>query len=580
METMKKSAFLLTALLIVFCLTGCTPGDQDEQDPVISELPGLEPQPAKEDLAALFTPGDNFPAALSNSWKIWGHRNALITQGFGADPTAMAYKDRVYIYASNDDLMASGSGGVQSNVEYNAGIRGLRVISSADLANWTDHGLINIGGVPEWINPLYLKADGSMPTAVTSFPTRSWAPSAVWKKIDGGDKFFVYFSDSGDGIGVITSDSPTGPWTSPLPRLLIDRQTKNCETVTSVFDPGVMVDDDGKGYMFFGGGGPGNARRVQLGPDMISLAGDPEEWDVPDLFEDNEIIKINEMYYYSYCDNQGYAINYMTGWDPLGEYNKPKKIMNSPQSQFSTADENNHHCIFQFKGGTYIAYHASNVARAMGLGRYRSTQIEKVPIDDNGDISTIRMTRKGVDQIEKLNPYIPNEAETIGIMGGVYTRPDADAGNGMLVTSIDSGDWLAVYGVDFGSSGAKKIIVKVRTPDTPDYTGAIEIRLDPEGEGKTGDTDTLNATNTASIKNGRVVGRLRIKAKPGESGKYATVTADLDETVTGTHDLVFVFYSSLGAQPITIGPNGNLIQALNKDMHKNGFEFDQWQFIK
>lgn len=52
----------------------------------------------------------------------------------------------------------------------------------------------------------------------------------------------------------------------------------------------------------------------------------------------------------------------------------------------------------------------------------------------------------------KFDPYALNEAETIGIQGGVYTRPESGAGGGMLVTSIDSGDWLALYGVDFGAS--------------------------------------------------------------------------------------------------------------------------------
>ncbi|MCL2128505.1 MAG: hypothetical protein FWH38_09640, partial [Treponema sp.] len=61
-----------------------------------------------------------------------------------------------------------------------------------------------------------------------------------------------------------------------------------------------------------------------------------------------------------------------------------------------------------------------------------------------------------------------------------------------------------------------------------------------------------------------------IKAKPGESGKYGTVTADLDRAVTGVHDLVFVFYTSTGVNPETIVPDSR---------HKDCFEFDQWQFI-
>jgi arabinoxylan arabinofuranohydrolase len=182
------------------------------------------------------------------------------------------------------------------------------------------------------------------------------------------------------------------------------------------------------------------------------------------------------------------------------------------------------------------------------------------------------MTRKGVDQVGYLNPYNKNEAETIGIQGGVYTRPDAGASGGMAVTSIDTGDWLALYGVDFGSGGAKKFIARVRMPDTPeDYIGAIELRIDPTGDGVTSDTGTLNTANTARIKDGEVIGRVQLKAKPGEAGKYTPVMIDLDKTVTGIHDLAFVFYSSLGVHPETVNPDSR---------HKDGFEFDQWQFFQ
>jgi len=572
---MKKFFFLAVITLALFAMS-CPP-DGGGASPPDPEASRLEEQPSKEVLEALFT--DNLPVNLSDSLKIWGHRNAIITQGFGADPTVMVYKDRAYIYASNDSLGYT-NGAVDNDVGYNAGIHGIRVVSSADLANWTDHGLINVGNVPQWTNPLYLP----MPPPVTPFETRSWAPSAVWKKINGKDKFFIYFADSGNGIGVISADSPTGPWTSPLKKHLIDRDTPNCDDVTWLFDPGVMVDDDGSAYMFFGGGDdggldPGNARRVRLGADMISLAGDPEKWSVPCIFEDNEIVKIKNLYYYSYCTNgatnpyslQSSQIAYMTSWDPLGDYTSPKGIMRSPQAQFNTQDQNNHHCIFQFKNEVYIAYHASNVARALGLGRYRSTQIDKVTLNADRSINTITMTKKGVDQTDSFNPYARNEAETIGIMGGLFTRPEAGASNGMVVTSIDTGDWLALYNVDFGA-GAKKVSFRVRTPDAPDdYVGAIEIRVDPEGDGITADNGVLNAVNKARIKGGEVIGRVQIKAKPEEAGKYAVVTADLNSPVTGVHDLVFVFYSSLGSKPITAA---NLLES----HHKNGFEFDTWKF--
>jgi len=560
----------------------------------------LQDQPSAEALAALFSTASGFPANLSDTWKIWGHHNALITHGFGADPTAMVYNDRLYIFSSNDSLMYNASGSV-IQMDYAAGIQGIRALSSEDMVNWTDHGVINIVGVKS-TNPLI--PDSTPIISPYKYASGSWAPSATWKMLGGSPKFFIYYANGGNGIGVISANSPTGPWTSPIDRLLIDRDTPNAGNVAYLFDPGVMVDDDdGQGYLFFGGGPPNNdntgqARRIKLGHDMISLIGTPETWYVPFLFEDNEIAKINGRYYYSYVTNSGGSkpsglsgstqIAYMVSDNPMGPYPAaggsgyaaPRGIMAAPSSQLGTSDENNHHCLFEYKGKLYITHHASTVSRAMGLGslRFRSTHINNASIDGSGVISTVTMSRSGVDQTGNFNPYVLNEAESMGNQGGIYTRAVEAAGNGMVVTSIDTADWVGVHSVDFGSTGAKKFTARIRTPETPaDYTGAIELRIDPARGGTSSDTVNLDGgTNRAWISGGAVIGRLQINARGGEAGKFSTVTIDLDDTVTGVHDLVFVFYSSLGAKPISTGTAGNFLAS----QHKDGFEFDQWQFFE
>jgi arabinoxylan arabinofuranohydrolase len=177
---------------------------------------------------------------------------------------------------------------------YAAGIQGIRSISSDDMVNWTDHGVINVHG-PASTNPLITN-----PPIGGTYASATWAPSAAWKTISGRDRFFIYYANSGNGIGVIVADSPTGPWRSPLTKLLIDRDTPNCRSVSYLFDPGVLVDDDGSAYLFFGGGGSGEltgqGRWVELGPDMISLKNNPVLFDPPFLFEASDITKINGNY--------------------------------------------------------------------------------------------------------------------------------------------------------------------------------------------------------------------------------------------------------------------------------------------
>ena len=47
--------------------------------------------------------------------------------------------------------------------------------------------------------------------------------------------------------------------------------------------------------------------------------------------------------------------------------------------------------------------------------------------------------------------------------------------------------------------------------------------------------------------------------------QFVEATIDLYKTVTGIHDLAFIFYSSLGSKPITAAN-------MKESHHKNGFE--------
>ena len=164
--------------------------------------------------------------------------NPVMVQKFGADPWAMVYGDRVYLYMTGDEPMFDEEGKIRNNTYGN--IRSLRVLSSADMVNWQDHGEIRAAG-----------RDGAARGA-----NNSWAPCAAWKNIDGKDKFFLYFADNGSGIGVLTADSPTGPFTDPIGKQLVSRNTPTCAGVTWLFDPAVLVDEDGEAYLYFGGGIP------------------------------------------------------------------------------------------------------------------------------------------------------------------------------------------------------------------------------------------------------------------------------------------------------------------------------------
>ena len=368
-------------------------------------------------------------------------------------------------------------------------INTINVISSEDLVNWTDHGTV------------YAASE----TGAAKWGANSWAPAAAYKNIDGKDRFFLYFANNGNGIAVLSADSPVGPFTDPINGPLISRATPNCADVTWLFDPAVLMDDDGSAYIYVGGGvpspekaaNPGTARVAKLGDDMISLACDPQPIEnVPFLFEDSGINKMGDKYYYSYCSNfsmtpedeekagynQGEIVT-LVSESPMGPFEVYKPVLKNPQYFFGRGG-NNHHCMFEFKGNWYITYHSRILEELMDLsGGYRSTNVDVLSVKDGGP-SVSKGTRKGVEQVSFLNPYEDVKAVTMANSAGIETRQFGEVaekyGSGdMIVTGINDGSWISVSGADFGNEKPFEVSVKV----CGEGTGAIRVSLDsPDGE--------------------------------------------------------------------------------------------------
>lgn len=443
---------------------------------------------------------------LASSYKKAGENNPLFSQRFGADPGVMEYNGRIYVYTTNDVIEYDSDGNVKENTY--ALIDKINCISSSDMVNWTDHGAIQVAG-----------ANGA-----AKWASNSWAPCAAHKTINGKEKFFLYFCNGGNGVSVLTADSPTGPWVDPLGHGLITRSTPNCSNVVWLFDPAVFVDDDGTGYLCFGGGvpegkqaNPGTARIVKLGADMISLAGDPQVIDAPYIFEDSGINKIGDKYYYTYCSNWNTggnslgmtsgAIEYMVSDNPMGPYTYGGELFKN-QGNFFGYYGNNHHSICELNGQLYLFYHSRPVEGAMGIeGNYRSPQVDKITM--NGDkINSVIGTMTGISQLKTLNPYETVQAENMSNQAGINVRNTGDT----IITDIQSGDWISVSGVNF-SKGAKTLTVKTASNNG----GAIKIC--------TGSAD------------GDVLGYVDV---PASGSSFTEITVPV-KNVTGTKDLYFIF---------------------------------------
>ena len=435
---------------------------------------------------------------LSTNYKEVSKGNPISPCVFCADPTALVYDGRIYVYGSNDQQQFISNGKTGDN-GYGA-IKSLVVFSSDDMLNWTFHGTIDVGRI------------------CNSWGWRfanSWAPSVTWREnADGTKEFFLYFSNSGGSVGVLKASSPLGPWKSPLSKPLIDGDTPGVKPCSWVFDPGVVIDANGTGWIAFGGGDPnsqgnallpGNCRIAKLKDSMTALDGSAVSLPAPYHFEASELNMMNGKYVYTYCtswsgrddwnqyDKRGSnsapstcSMCYMVSDDPLNSdsWEYRGEYVANPGS-FGFGWGNNHTHLEKFGDHYYLFYHSMMLEQTMNTGAsgFRSIGVDEVTVNESTQkISKMTMTKEGPDPIKYMNPYQWQQAETMSTAAGVdyedftnITRVVAsNLGNdasGNLQVKMNTGDWTMLRKVDFGDNGAKSFTLRAKG------TGTMEVRL-------------------------------------------------------------------------------------------------------
>ena len=444
-----------------------------------------------------------------------GNGNPISSEFFCADPTAVEYNGRLYVYGTNDHEQYEAVGDDGSNTY--GEIRSMQVFSTDDMVNWTHHGTIDIGTIAPWI-------------------MNSWAPSIVSRvEEDGLTHFYLYFSNNGCGVGVITSTDPLGPWTDPLGRPLINYDTEGLDGCPNPFDPGVCIDDNGDGWLSFGGGKkrgstdymPGVARIVKLGDDMISFDSDFVEIKAPYFFEASELNFINGTYVYTYNNSWEKRLEWdIEGATRPGACSMAYMITKTPldtdswvyvDDYFCNPGEsglgysNNHSHLHKYMGKYYMFHHT--MLRQTGLGTttggFRSLCVVEIGVNEETlEITPTGSSSAGVAQIKNVDPYAENSGETFFTTTGVDFEYDDTVIS--AVKSTEKGTVICVKGVDFGEEGASAFTAKVKGK------GRIEIRPDnPEAQ--------------------------FVNAVEADSADYQGYLDRTEEKITGVHDIYIVF---------------------------------------
>ena len=413
------------------------------------------------------------PKTWTSSFKLGTNRaNPLLDFHYIADPTAIEYNGRLYVYGTNDHQQYEA--GTASNT-YEA-INSLVVISTDDMVNWTYHGLIDVKGVAPWI-------------------MASWAPTIIKKEqADGTTLFSLYFSNSGTGSGVIQAKSPLGPWTSPL-----------TENLTGGFDPGAVIDANGDGWLAYG---TGSSYIVKLGDDLHSIDEGPIQLNAPFYFEANELNYIGGKYVHTYNNDwsdhtpwnyggtkpTGCSMNYFTTTTPLDADSwtyGANYFKNTGENGMNYG--NNHTHLHKYQGKWYLFYQSNDLEPSLGTnGGFRSLFVDEIEVDEeNVVISECTPTFTGVSAIKNFDPYIEQYAATCAATYGIVF--EQAEGNGHTVAKVGSPNMTAdvptkgfieVRNVAFADGiKALKCLVK--------GSGSVTLRID--------DTDiaTINSTGSS-----------------------------------------------------------------------------------
>ncbi|MEO6734694.1 MAG: family 43 glycosylhydrolase [Ferruginibacter sp.] len=410
-------------------------------------------------------------------------QNPLITNQFTADPTARVFGDRVYVYPSHDILCGEGKGRPNWFC-----MEDYHVFSSANLTEWTDHGVIVTQNKTPWVK---------------SESYSMWAPDCIERN----GKYYFYFPSTpkdttngrGFNIGVAVADKPEGPFVP---------QGQPIKGVRGI-DPNVFIDKDGQAYLYWS---QGNIYAAKLKENMLELASEPvtlQELPTKGLKEGPFLFERKGMYYltYPHVQNKTEQLEYAIGDHPLG----PFKVTGVIMDEWPSGCWTNHQSFIEFKNQGYVFYHHNDLSPK--FDKNRSIRADSLSFNADGTIKKVSPSLRGIgiaDAAKEINfdryTAISDKGASIKLLDTLNTF------KGWKTVLDEPGSWVQFNSVGFGQHQQKFKTVKIKAAS--ELGGILQLRLN-------------NAT-------GPVLAEVSIPPGPG----WSIIRAPVKGAKAGTHHLV------------------------------------------
>lgn len=392
---MKKTSILKLALTILFICTSCT-----SMKSKVDDKSSTKPEKILN---------SNETKEATN--KKQAFNPYLPSYEYVPDGEPHVFNDRVYIYGSHDKF--DGTAYCMNNyVTYSAPVNNLK--------EWRYEGVI----YDKTKDPM--NKDGKK---------NLWAPD-IQQGPDG--RYYLYYSFEFTGvIGVAVCDTPAGEFefyghvSYPNGDIL----GVNDGDAFS-FDPGVLVDDDGKVYLY-SGFAPTNefivnliktgmytyekpkdlklegGSVIELEKDMITVKKSPKllfkksgeaqgtGFEGHEFYEASSIRKIGKKYYFIYSSINSHELCYAVSDSPTEGFKYGGTIISNGDIFYKGRKPedalnywgNNHGGMVEADGKWYIFYHRQTNRHELS----RQTCAEEIKIDKNGNIDQVEMTSSGLN---------------------------------------------------------------------------------------------------------------------------------------------------------------------------------------
>lgn len=393
------------------------------------------------------------------------------------DGEPRVFGDRIYVYGSHDRKDSI------DFCDYK-----LKVWSApvSDPTKWVCHG------------DIFRSRDGhDSPSDVDWTDELLFAPDVVER----GGKYYLYAYIVNAKGCVAVADRPEGPFRL-LSRYKYD--IPNHYDNGTFIDPGVLVDDDGRVYVYCGYQG---SYMCELKDNMYEAVPGSYKLDIIPTAEPHRFFeacsprKINGTYYLIYSPQRGSCLDYATSDSPTGPFTYRGTIIDNG---IDFPGGNDHGSVCCVNGQWYIFYHRMTNGTIMS----RRGCVERIEILPDGTIPQVEMTSLGFE--ESLNPYDFTQADTACVLKGgcyitetsVFERPIVNVTDGCVM------GWKYFdFGEDFASK-TMQIRLKLRGTGS---RGRVHVRLDSEDGEELGTVDFAEDSGTAGA---------RIKAATGHHAVF------------------------------------------------------------